>query len=220
MEETNKLQASAQKNGLSILPKELAQVIETKEIFRTQHDLTPAKSFECRKLSSFIKDYPESVYKAVETMIAALAMSTNVKYNIEPYQASDIARAIYKKYYFFSVEEVALVLRMGSEGDLVRTVEGKTLGKIYDRLSKDLILEWFMVYDMYFREPLVSNARQKQNNEYESGQDELFKLLGGEEGIGKIINKLSEAEEEEKRKEENYKEFKKRYFEQKNKENL
>lgn len=143
----------------------------------------------------------ESVYRALEMLTANLAMQVNVKYNIEPHQAPDIARAIYRKYYFYSIEEIAIVLRMGADGEL---------GQIYDRLSKDIILKWFVEYDSRFRDPLVNNTRQQMNNEYEQGQDEISNLLGP--AIGKIIDKMKKEDT----KESNYQAWKRQYFEEKN----
>jgi hypothetical protein len=185
------------------LPKEIAQVIEGK-IFRA--DLKPYQSFSCAKMSSFIKDHKDSLYQAIEMLVCKLAIGVNVKYNIEPEQAPDIAMSIYRGYYFYSIEEVALVLRKGSEGEM---------GKIFDRLSKDMIMEWFRIYDGRERIAFVENSRSELDREYRSGQDEVIKLLGGEKNIGRMIEELGKEDEEEKQKETNYKTFKEQYFKDK-----
>jgi hypothetical protein len=190
------------------LPTELARV-SSGEIFKA--DLTPAKSYECRKLSSFVQTNKQDLLTAIEVLLANLAMQVNVKYNIEPHQATDIGQTIYRNYYFYSLEEVALVLRMGSEG---RLYDEKGFGKMYDRLSKDIIMNWFLIYDQRHREPLVNNFRQKMNNEYEEGQVEISTVFS--DAIGKIIDRMKSEEEQEKHKEENYSAWRKKYFENKN----
>lgn len=190
-------------SGIALLPKELAQVISTGELFKIQADLTPIKSYECKRLSSFIQTNEKDVYNALELLIANTAMNVNVKFNIKPEQAPDIARSIYKKYYFYSIEEIALVLRMGAEGEL---------GKIYDRLSKDMIMDWFATYDLRFREPLVDNTRQQMNNEFERNQDEVLAIPQVSEAIGKIIECIKTDQEEEAKKEENHNAWRERYF--------
>lgn len=151
-----------------------------------------------------VKHEPD-VYRAIEVLVANLAMQVNVKYNIEPHQAPDIARGIYKKYYFYSIEEIAIVLRKGGEGEL---------GQIYDRLSKDIILKWFIEYDTRFRDQLVNSTRQQINNEYEQGQEEISTILGP--AIAKIIEKMDKEDQEATDKEKNYKAFKEEYFKSKN----
>lgn len=180
-------------------------------IFR--QNLTPVKSFECKKLSSFVREFPDQLYKSIEILIAKLAMSVNVKYNIEPEQAPDIAHAIYRKYYFYSIEEVALVLRMGSEGDLIMKDESDNLmkGKIYDRLSKDIILDWFKIYDQRHREPIVNNVRNKETEEYKQGQEDMLAVFGGEIG-NRIKERLTREIAEEQAKEESFKSWREKYF--------
>jgi hypothetical protein len=192
------------------LPKEIAQVIETGDIFRAE--LTPYKSFSCTKMSSFVKEHKDSLYKAIEMLVCKLAISVNVKYNIEPEQAPDIAMSIYRNYYFYSIEEVALVLRKGSEGEMVSKIDGLFVGKIYDRLSKDIILDWFRIYDSRDRIPFVENARSELDREYRDGQDEVVKLLGGEKNIGRMIEELDKQDQDESAKENNYKAWKEKYF--------
>lgn len=187
------------------MPKELAQVIKTGEIFKA--DLTPAKSFLCNKMSSFVRDHREDLNRAIEMLVCKLAMSVNVKFNIEPEQAPDIAMSIYKKYYFCSIEEVALILRKISDGELV---------KIYDRLSKDMIMEGFRIYDEKERSSFVDNKRSELDREYREGRDEVIELLGGEKNIGRMIDELSKEEEENKTKEENYKAWREKYFKERN----
>jgi hypothetical protein len=183
------------------LPKELAQVLETKELFQIRYDLTPATAFQSNKLSSFIKENKESVFKALELLVCKLALSVNVKHNIEPEQAYDIARAIYRKYYFYSVEEVALVLRMGEDGEL---------SKIYDRLSKDMILDWFNIYDTKHRVNYVENKRKQVDNSYKQESEQTEEVIGVL--AGKLIEEIDKRQKMEETKEEDYDQAKAEYF--------
>ncbi len=162
-------------------------------------------------MSSLVKGHRESLLIAIEILVTNLATSVNVKFNIEPEQLPDIARAIYNNYYFYSIEEVALILRKGSEGEM---------GKIYDRLSKDMILDWFKIYDEKYRSNFIHNSRIEQDREFKEVQEEVIKLLGGENNIGRMIEQLKKEEDGGVDKEQKYKEFKENYFKNKNKENL
>jgi hypothetical protein len=190
------------------LPKELAQVLETGELMQNQGSLVPSKSYECRKLSSMIQKHETDVYLSIEILLANLAMQVNVKFNIEPHQAPDISKAIYKNYYFYSIEEIALVLRMGSEGQLV---DEKNNGKIYDRLSKDVIMTWFLIYDSRHREPLVSNTRAQLDNQYQKEGEESKAVLTN--GFAKLAEIMKRQDEEKATKEEQYKQERAKYFE-------
>jgi hypothetical protein len=193
-------------SGITLLPKELAQIIEARDLFLFQADLTPAKAYGCKNMSSFIKSHEKDLYRALELLIANLAMNVNVKYNLKPEQAPYIARSIYRKYSFYSIEEVALVLRMGAEGEL---------GKIFDRLSVDMIMDWFVTYDLTYREPFVINYRQQLNNEYERNMLDVIAIPEISKAFDKIINRLKEDEEKDLKREENYQSWKKKYFESK-----
>ncbi len=178
---------------------------------RTQSELTPAKSYDCRKLSSMIQDHSSSVYLAIETLLVSLSMQINVKYNLEPYQLPDIAKTIYKQYYFYSIEEIALVLRMGSEGSLY---DEKGSGKIYDRLSKDMIMTWFTIYDTRHRVYLVENSRSKLVKEHTEESAEHIEVLNNI--WKKVSDQMKKDSERDVEKEEAYQEFKKKYFGDKN----
>lgn len=164
-------------------------------------------------MSSFVKDHRSNLMLAIEMMVCKLAMSVNVKFNIEPEQAPDIAMTIYKNYFFYSIEEVAIVLRKGSEGELVSKIDGIVAGKIFDRLSKDIIMDWFRIYDGRERYAFVENKRDELDREYMAGQYEVLELLGGEKNIGRMIAELDNQDQEELSKESNYKAWKKKYFE-------
>lgn len=202
------------------MPKELAQVLETGELMKRQANLVPIKAYECKKLSSIAYEYDEKgvvvrenkndVYLAIEMLLANLAMQVNVKFNIEPHQAPGIAQTIYKQYYFYSIEEIALVLRMGSEGVLFDEKGG---GKIYDRLSKDTIMTWFVIYDSRHRTALVENSRANLNKEYETGNEEAKAVLSGM--WAKVAKAMDEEEDSAKKKEEAYRAYKQKYFEDK-----
>jgi hypothetical protein len=219
MEESNKIQVTKkQQSGLTILPKELAQVLETGELLQNLPSLVPAKSYECKKLSSMIKEHSTNVYLAIEMLLANLAMQVNVKFNLEPHQAPGIAQTIYKQYYFYSIEEIALVLRMGSEGVLI---DEKGSGKIYDRLSKDVIMVWFVIYDSRHRAALVENTRSNLNKEYEKmGQENKEAMEKISAMWGKIAKAMDEETDSLAKKEKAYQEAKRKYFEDKKNGNI
>lgn len=154
-----------------------------------------------------IKDHAPNVYLAIEMLLANLAMQVNVKFNIEPHQAPDIAQTIYKQYYFYSIEEIALVLRMGSEGVLYD--EDKT-GKIFDRLSKDTIMAWFRIYDVRHRTGLVENSRNAMNKSYESESKEARESISNI--WGKVAEKMKKEDDEKEKKEEAYRKAKLEYL--------
>ena len=182
------------------MPEEIARVINTGELFRIQNDLTPVNSYSCKKMSSMVKDHKDSLFKAIEMLICKLALTVNVKYNIEPHQAPDIAQAIYKKYYFYSIEEVALVLRMGSHGELY---DERGSGKIYDRLSVDILMTWFKLYDTRLRDTIVENRKKDERSQYESDNIDFFKLPVVAKAVDELIKSLDFDDE----KEQQYKRF-------------
>lgn len=188
-------------NGVSILPPSLDSV-QTGRLDDTS--LTPAIAFNTPSMASMVKQHRENIYTSIELLLAQLEMSVNIGKNINEDQLAGIAKAIYSRYYKFSIEEVALVLRKGRQGDF---------GKLYDRLDEMIIMEWFEKYDCSGeREALVQNARINSMKEGRQEYNEVISKIMERPEIKKMAQELIKKSEEETNKESNYQEFRKQYL--------
>jgi hypothetical protein len=149
--------------------------------------LTPAKAFG-GQMSNFVKSNKNDLFMAIEKLIAMLVMSVNVGKTIQPNQASSVAMAIYKRYYFYSLDEIALVFRKGKQGDY---------GILYDKLDEGTIMEWFKKYDMDERMPYVENFRTQQNNETENTEGSLWNTSKGKEFLKSMVSHFEAIETDE-----------------------
>lgn len=191
---------------LSILPKGLETILRG-DILKLEQSLTTVSAFQNNSMASCIKQNKEQVYSCIELLIIKTAMSLNVGKNIEPHQAPAIAQAIYKRYYKFSIEEVALVLRKGRAGEF---------GKLYDRLDEMIIMDWFQKYDCSEeRDALVQNARIEAEKKDKDEQDSSLSILMNNINILELSNKLNGEKEIKKQNQESFNEFRKEYLKNK-----
>jgi hypothetical protein len=183
------------------LPQKLETILHSSEVQLTEYtlSLTPAKAFN-GQLSNFVKNNYNDLFLAIEKLLVMLILRLNVGKNLEPHQLTPLAKKIYSKYYFFSLDEIALVFSKGSSGEF---------GPLYNKLDEETIMSWFPKYQEIYRDNIVDNYRQQQNNEYEKDNlNEVFSKLGGIDGINKLKDKLSEEDQ----KQADYEEYRKKYF--------
>ncbi len=205
MEEQRQIQQTKKaENSLIILPKKLDNIFNADEMQLIKHvsNLTPATAFG-GQMSNFVKEFRPQLLTSIEKLLAMVAVSINVGKNITVKQLPGLAEEIYQKYYFYSIDEIALVLRKGKQGEY---------GKSYDRLDGMIILEWFSKYDINEREMYVTNARQQLNNDYERGSINAIYEMIGQDGVKKIIEKFEKEKEDTENREEGFQSFRDKYF--------
>jgi hypothetical protein len=196
-----------EEHSVSILPEKLDIIYSSSEVKLTEHvsNLTPQKAFG-GAMSNFKKKHPAQLFDSIEKLLALLSMSLNIKNNLEPHQLAPLARAIYGKYYFYSLDEFALILRMGKQGELI----SKDEGKMYGKLDEETIMTWFKIYDDRFREAFVIQERTRQNEENRKGNiDGVLENLGGYDLVKKFTEDLIS---EDQRRKNDMQEYRERYF--------
>lgn len=152
-------------------------------------------------MSNFVRNNHDDLFNAIEKLIAMLSLSLNIGKNLEPHQLAPLAKEIYHKYYFYSIDEIALVFRKGAQGEF---------GKLFDKLDRSTIMEWFTIYDTRDRMPIVENHRtQQEEAQKQENTNSLYAMLGGDLGINKLKKELTPDEE----KEANYQTIRQKYFE-------
>lgn len=143
--------------------------------------LSPLKAYGT-SLNKYIREYPDVVFTSVEKLLAILCMSINVVRNIQARDLPFLSRSIYKKYYFYSIDEIALVLEMGKNGEF---------GLIRDRLDENVIMGWFVEYDRNHRAPIIENLRQQDENAAQRDPDNnLLGVIGNVKSDSKELAEL------------------------------
>lgn len=158
----------------------------TNELAEYVGSLTPQKAFG-GQMSEFRKDNGAELFESIEKLIATTVMGLNIKFNLNINQIPPLARSIYSKYYFYSLDEIGLIFRMGRQGEL---------GALMHKLDEETVMNWFKTYDLEYRESLVIHARGQLNKEYEQENAKaVIEALGGDELISRFVNKIKEEKE-------------------------
>lgn len=170
------------------MPAKLDKIVSmgTNELAEYVGNLTPQKAFG-GQMSEFRKDNGPELFESIEKLIATTVMGLNIKFNLGVNQIPPLARAIYSKYYFYSLDEIGLIFRMGRQGEL---------GPLMHKLDEETVMDWFKTYDLEYREALVINARTQLNNKYErENASVVIEALGGDALVSRFVNKIKEEKE-------------------------
>lgn len=143
-------------------------------------------------------------YAIIERILAGLALSLNVGKNIEPHQLDGLAKKIYAKYYYFSFDELLYVFDKGTSG---------AYGKLYDRVDEEIIFTWLERFDHEERMGIAEESNKEEIESYAEEKEAERAFLA------KALEPISHLLEEERKKEENYKAFREKYFKKENTEN-
>ncbi len=159
--------------------------------------LTPQKAIG-GQMSNFVKENKENLFDCIEKLLAVISFTLNVKNNLKASQLAPLAREIYSKYYFYSIDELSLVLSKGSQGDF---------GSLMHKFDKETIFDWFRQYEE-MREPYVENARQQAEKKDKVDSDKFWSSPEAKEFLRKTKEKLESVETSEQK----YQRMREEYF--------
>lgn len=147
------------------------------------------------------------IFTIIEKLLAALSLSLNVGKNLEPHQLDALAKKIYAKYYYLSFDEIMYVFDQGTTGKY---------GKLYDRIDEEVIFSWLEKYDTDER---IQIANKKNSDEMEVlKQEKIEEDLLIAKHLVSFSTELIKEVEQKKKKEEDYKLYRDKYFTSKPKE--
>lgn len=181
-----------------------------KNHFRFIASLTCAKAIEGNSIALTRKFAPEALETVTEVILSSLFMIVSVGKTFDPNMMPLVQAAIFKKYYYLTIEEYAYVLRMGAAGEY---------GKIYDRIDLPVLMEWFEKYDTGER---LSVVERRNHNRFVQEQKEaeenvsLLQIVVDKNKIKEIISSIGEDYDKivlnREKEEQDYQEYKKQYM--------
>jgi hypothetical protein len=184
----NKLQPTTTKsNAVSLTStNELFRALvkgDFKTIAIAERDLSPANSFGKPSLAKIRKFDEKNLYLCIEHLLVKLSLSLNIGKNLGEWQIVELAGDIYQKYYFYSLEEIILVLKKGRNGEF---------GQIYDRLDASVIMGWFDKYDTSDeRANLVQNRRINKAQEEKKEQEFVLAKITDNDQIKDLMRAMA-----------------------------
>ena len=133
-----------------------------------QASLTCATAIEGISISLTKKVHPEALEAVTDVLMVNMFKYVTVGKTFEPEMMPLIQQAVFKKYYYLTIEEYAYVLRCGASGDY---------GKIYDRIDLPVIMGWFEFYDTKERTPLVEKMKHNESVDSAKALDKSAEMI-------------------------------------------
>ncbi len=184
------------KQTLLTLP--ISEVIEDLvKLSEYQFGLTCEKAIEGAPLSVIKKIDQEFYARTMYQLFALLSDSINVANKFSMSAIPMYLQAIFSRYYYLTVDEVAYVFKKGILGDYE---------KKYNKLDLETLMKWFEIYDtterMDWIEKRNHNDKIKQEKELKETISKVDPIM-----INEIIQSLCGDPEQEER---DYQEYKKK----------
>lgn len=147
--------------------------------------LTMEVALKGRQLSTYKREAGEEVVGAVLTMlILSISEAYNIKkeHKIGAIQATEIAKAILKEFWYLKLAELYLFAEKAKNGEF---------GKVYDRLDRAVIFEWVRAYDTQREDHLFAEMQGRNETDDAPEIDEETKRLN-QEKADKALSELAQ----------------------------
>lgn len=111
-------------------------------------DLTPAEAMNAPGVAlSMLRRFDEASYfKTIAMVLSRAIESLNATNTLTNNQIADLAVRIGKKFYFYKLDELLLVIQRATDG---------RYGRDFNRIDTSIVLDWITRYDVEERAPLV-----------------------------------------------------------------
>lgn len=169
-----------------------------------QFGLTCAKAIESAPVSLIKKNEPVAFKFLFDSLLAGLLDNISVNHKFNTSQIPMYREAIFAKYYFLTIDEVAYVFKNGIIGKYK---------KEYNKLDLETLMTWFEIYDTSERMEWLDKRNHNQKIESIKALEQTTAFVP-KEVTDKIIKSIVGDEEQ---KEKDYQEFKNQYLNSKNK---
>ena len=177
------------------------------ELSKYQLSLTCEKALDSMSMALIRKANIDIYETSIDYLLVSLMAMVKVDKKFSESEIPFLIDAIYKSYWYFTLEEIAYVFKKGITGDFK---------KPYNKLDIETVLDWLHEYDS--KERLYLLEKRDHNKKMEAKQlQESFKGVSAE-FVQDMIKKISQDNnlDADAKKEDEYQKFRNQYLNSKN----
>lgn len=132
---------------------------------------------------ALIKKSNPIVYRSsVDVLLCQLIDKIKVEKKFTESEVPFLIDAIYKSYWYFTLEEIAYVFKKGITGDFK---------KLYNKLDIETVLDWLHEYDSKERLNLLEKRDHNKKMEAKALDEKAFKEVS-KEFVNEMVKKIAE----------------------------
>ena len=171
--------------------------------------LTCEKAIDSVSMALIKKTNPVVYSASIDILLCGMVDKIKVANKFSEGEIPFLIDAIYKSYWYFTLDEIAYVFKKGITGDFK---------KPYNKLDIETVLDWLHEYDSKERLNLLEKRDHNKKMEAKQLQESTFKEVS-KEFVNEMVKKIAEEnnldvtpKNEVSEKEKAYKEYKMKYL--------